>query len=161
MKSRFWLLLTLLLVFSLAACQSAATPKPETSSPAVTEAPAATEAVTQAPVEEQQPPLSEEGQPYPPQGAEAQAQPETEPTVDPNSPYPAPGEAETIGWSEAEEIILSGEVMKITQTKALEIMLLLEDGRLLITTEPAIDEVLRVKEACGEKCSHVTVTTEN
>ena len=159
MKTRFWLLLTILLALSMAACQSAATPKP-----AATEAPAASEAlnaeaVTEAPTEEPQN-LSEEGQAYPPQGAEVQAQPETLPTWDPSSPYPAPSEAEKVDWSKAEETILSGDVLHITQTKALEIYLLLKDGRMLVSTEPVLDEVMRVKEACGDKCSHVVMTNE-
>ena len=163
MKTRFWLLLIFLLALSLAACQSAATPTPGTGAPAETaapaapealsnEAPAATAAATEAP--------AVESEPYPPQGAEVQAQPEAQPTWDPSSPYPAPGEAEKVDWSEAEEIILSGDVLHITQTKDLEVYLVLKDGRMLVTTEPVLDEVMRVREACGDKCSQVVMTNE-
>lgn len=162
MKIRIWLLLALLLT-SLAACRSPTPVATQAPAPAVTQnalvasteypAPSATQASTATQV----PPASTEVQPYPAQGAES----ETQQQVSTAPPYPAPGEAETIDWPKAEEVILSGDVIQIHQARSLQITLTLKDGRTMITTEPAFDEVVRVKERCAEKCDHILLSSES
>jgi hypothetical protein len=153
MKIRSLLLLALCITLTLAACRPAATDTgtevpPATEAPAAeTEAPAVPEAT---PVEANATSAPAGEQPYPAQGAEVEAAA----PVETSPPYPAPGQAETIDWAQAEEIILSGNVIQIQQaTASLKVTLVLNDGRTLETTEPALDEVIRVIERCGSKCN--------
>jgi hypothetical protein len=156
MKTRIWLLLTLLLAMSLAACQPAA-PTTTPGGGAETEAPAP--AATAIP-EEAQP------YPYPPAQSEGQAS-ETQtsvtqteaPAASGGPAYPAPGEPQTVEWSEAEQVILNGEVSQIDQKSTLEVTLTLKDSRVLITTEPSFDEVVRVKERCAEVCAGLIINS--
>jgi hypothetical protein len=78
------------------------------------------------------------------------------------SVYPAPGSSEvkTVSWDEAKSIILNGEVAEVFQLHSLEVKLTLKDGSKLSTTEPAIDDVFKVIEECGEKCADIKVATE-
>ena len=70
---------------------------------------------------------------------------------------PAAAEA---SWSEAEELILSGEVWQVAQLHSLEVTLYLSDGREIVTTEPSIDKVFQVIDDCGAPCSSVIRMTE-
>lgn len=78
------------------------------------------------------------------------------------SGYPAPGsvETETVSWEEARSIILNGEVAQVFQLHSLEVKLTLKNGNKLSTTEPAIDDIFKVIEECGEKCADISVATE-
>ena len=69
-------------------------------------------------------------------------------------------EASRIEWEEARELILSGQVEQVFQLHSLEVQLYLEDGRKLVTTEPAIDDVFDVVEECGEPCADIVLATE-
>jgi hypothetical protein len=42
----------------------------------------------------------------------------------------------------------------------LEVTLELKDGRQLVTTEPEIDAVFDVVDACGEPCADIIMVTE-
>jgi hypothetical protein len=72
----------------------------------------------------------------------------------------APPQPARVSWDEAQALILSDQARAVAQSHSLEVMLTLADGRQLITTEPQIDAVFRVIEACGEQCAGVRVATE-
>ncbi len=69
-------------------------------------------------------------------------------------------EASQIEWQEARELILSGQVEQVVQLHSLEVRLYLKDGRVLVTTEPHIDEVFAVVDQCGEPCADIILATE-
>jgi hypothetical protein len=75
------------------------------------------------------------------------------PTVPPDVPIRLP-------WTEAEELILNGDVQRVVQTHDRDVTLYLVDGRVVQTVEPEIDDVFRVIERCGELCSEVERITE-
>ena len=70
-----------------------------------------------------------------------------------------PGET-TIAWEMAADLIRNGLVEAVFQTHALEVTLVLKDGRTLTTIEPQIDDVFQVIDECGEPCSAMTMATE-
>lgn len=74
--------------------------------------------------------------------------------------YPNLKDGDEIYWSQAVAMILNGEVAKVMQTHSLQVTIVLKDGRSFITYEPAIDEVIRVIESCGEKCADILIATE-
>lgn len=87
------------------------------------------------------------------------------PQVEPTAPmpavlYPMIATGDEVGWHRAQALIKNDEVERITQTHELKVTLFLKDGRALTTVEPAIDEVLRIIEQCGERCSEIAVATE-
>ena len=87
--------------------------------------------------------------------------PQAEPTVPmPAVLYPMIATGDEVSWHRAQALIKNDEVERITQTHELKVTLFLKDGRALITVEPAIDEVLRIIEQCGERCSEIAVATE-
>ena len=63
-------------------------------------------------------------------------------------------------WSEAVDLIMSGEVEQVAQTHSLEVTLFLKDGSRLDTIEPQIDEVFTEIEKCGVLCSEIVMITE-
>jgi len=69
-------------------------------------------------------------------------------------------ESTEIEWEEARELILDGEVEQVTQLHSLEVRLVLEDGRRLVTTEPEIDAVFAVVDECGGPCADMELITE-
>ena len=48
----------------------------------------------------------------------------------------------------------------VMQTHALKVYLTLKDGRTLLSIEPAIDEVMKVIQSCGDPCKNILVATE-
>ncbi len=139
MKFRYWI--ALVVIIFLAACQSA-TPV-ATFSPQQTAAPYPPPQVT---------PLPNVGA-YP-------ALAVTESTGGAMYPAPGSGGTDTISWDEAKSILLNGEVAEIVQLHSLEVKLTLKNGSMLSTTEPAIDDVFKVIDECGEKCADISVATE-
>jgi len=139
MKHIYWTLMIILVI--LAACGPATEELPEdTQPPTMTETPSLEE-------------------PYP--------YPYPEPLVLPSpttGAYPEPSEEvpgrEQIGWEEAKNLILNGEVTEVFQLHSLEVILTLEDGTQVVTIEPSIDDVFDVLEECGEVCDDVVVATE-
>ena len=79
-----------------------------------------------------------------------------------NTGYPAPGQEEAmrVAWEQAKTMLMNGEVAQVTQLHSMEVILILIDGREVRTTEPAIDEVFKAIDECGEKCAGIGVATE-
>ncbi|MGE5223195.1 MAG: hypothetical protein ACM3PY_12215 [Omnitrophica WOR_2 bacterium] len=77
-----------------------------------------------------------------------------------NTPYPEPPagtQATTITWSDAQSMIINAQIAKVIQAKSLEVTLYTKDARLFKTTEPALDDVLKVIEQCGTDCKVIKV----
>ena len=142
-------LLILLVVFALlfTACQSNAESQENPDNP-----PASAEQGKKSASEEDAEPQSDEAA-YP---APEQEQLPPLPAV----LYPMAANGDEVSWIQAQGMIGNGEVDRIVQTHELEVTLYLKDGRALVTIEPAIDEVLKVIEMCGESCSGIAVATE-
>jgi predicted small lipoprotein YifL len=161
MKTRIWpvLMLTLIIAVSLAACGTTApTTNPPTEQPVETTSP---EQGTSNPTPFQQNlPSVQDAYPAPAIAA---------PTENPNpqsgggtagDAYPGPAQSEVIDWSIAQTRILNGEVSGVVQTQSLQVTLTLKDGRTMITTEPALDDVFNVLDQCGDPCKDVTRETK-
>lgn len=65
-----------------------------------------------------------------------------------------------VSWDKAKELILTGQVSGIEQAHNLTVTLHLKDGGSVDTTEPQIDEVSRVINACGKACQDISQATE-
>jgi hypothetical protein len=65
-----------------------------------------------------------------------------------------------VTWEQAMGIIGYGVVTKVMQTHDMKVYLTLEDGRTFVTVEPAIDDIIRLIEECGETCKDIKVATE-
>lgn len=74
--------------------------------------------------------------------------------------YPDAKSGDQVAWEQAVAMILNGEVSEVMQTHSLKVTLTLKDGRVLHTVEPSIDDVFKVIQQCGEKCSNIMVATE-
>jgi hypothetical protein len=136
-----------LAVILLAACGSGAPIAGETPTPT-----AAEQAQPGYPPPPPTPVSSGEGvYPYPPSGAPI-----------PYNPYPAHEGAggNQVSWEEAQAIILEGQVEQIFQFHDLTVIMTLKDGTQIETIEPAIDEVLRIIDRCGDKCADISFATE-
>ena len=66
----------------------------------------------------------------------------------------------TVVWEEAVALILAGRVTQVVQTHALTVILYLEDGSIMTTIEPAIDDVFDVISRCGDVCGEMILATE-
>jgi len=83
------------------------------------------------------------------------------PTVPPGpAMYPEIENNTNNNWFQAEAMILNGEVAKIVLLQDLNVQLMLKDGRLLNSIQPAADSVTQTIEACGESCSATEVGQE-
>ncbi len=83
------------------------------------------------------------------------------PTVPPGQAmYPEIENNTNINWFQAEAMVLNGEVAKIVLLQDLNVQLMLKDGRLLNSIQPAADSVTQTIEACGELCSATEVGQE-
>ena len=79
---------------------------------------------------------------------------------EPNAgPGPMPALSQ-VSWQTAQEMILRGQVTRVSQSHSLEVLLTLRDGRVVRSVEPQIDDVLRVIRQCGPACAGVAVATE-
>lgn len=65
-----------------------------------------------------------------------------------------------VSWTEAMQLIMSGEVYQVTQTHSREVTLVLKDGTTFEAIEPQMDEVFREIERCGDLCSDIVLATE-
>lgn len=74
--------------------------------------------------------------------------------------YPELNDGDVIEWTNVAGLVYTGLVTKVVQTHDLKVYLTLEDGRTLLSTEPAIDDILRIVESCGEMCADIRVATE-
>ena len=75
-------------------------------------------------------------------------------------PYPELQDGAQATWEQAQDVLLKGQVTKLVQTHDLKVYLTLKDGRTLVSVEPAIDEVIKVIEKCGENCKNIQIATE-
>jgi hypothetical protein len=73
---------------------------------------------------------------------------------------PVPNSLKEVEWSEAIEILNSGQVAQVFQSHSLEVILTLEDGSQIKTIEPSIDEIFKEIELCGEICAEIILVTE-
>ncbi len=67
-----------------------------------------------------------------------------------------------VSWTQAMEIIMSGQVQQVAQAHSREVTVFLKDGQILDPIEPE-DEVFRldaVIERCGEPCSDIVRIAE-
>lgn len=148
-----WLILVLMtFAVLLSACQPAP-PTPTAEPAAATETPA------------------EESYPYPvqpqttaPSGEESYPAPQEQPVevFSGESAYPVPGseQATIVSWEEAQTLIQEGQVAQVTQLHNLTVFLTLEDGSMVQTIEPNIDDVFDVIEQCGDACADISIATE-
>ena len=65
-----------------------------------------------------------------------------------------------VDWPTALEVLNSGQVTQVIQSHSLEVSLTLEDGTQIKTIEPAIDEIFKEIELCGEICAQILLITE-
>jgi PBP1b-binding outer membrane lipoprotein LpoB len=71
-----------------------------------------------------------------------------------SSAYPAPVTGSELSWADATQKILSGSVAQINEnTKTLEVTLIMKDGSQAVSKEPNANEVSKIIEQCGTKCS--------
>jgi hypothetical protein len=71
--------------------------------------------------------------------------------------YPGPASGDTVSWTQAQAMILNGEVKKITQSDSLQFTMDLKDGRSLISSENNEGDLAAIVERCGEPCKDITV----
>jgi hypothetical protein len=141
--------LGMLFVLFLTACQPA--PPPATQAPQAS-TPDASPAVTDTALpQEPEPTLPPEG--YPEPTTEVAPPPANVPTG-----YPEP--SEEVSWEQARNLVLEGQVAQVTQFHSMKVILTLKDDRVVSTFEPAIDEILKVIEECGDVCADIVVMTE-
>ena len=79
---------------------------------------------------------------------------------DPIENDPVPNSLKEVEWSEAIEILNSGQIVQVFQSHSLVVILTLENGSQIKTIEPIIDEVFNEIELCGEPCSEMILITE-
>lgn len=130
MKTRLWLSLVLLLLISLTACQSA-TPTVVSTQPA-------------------QQPSTDTGAYPAPTAAPAKVAPGSASVL-----YPDPQSGDEVMWTQAEAMILNGEVVKITRSGERQITIDLKDGRSLIVNGPTEETVQQLIETCGDLCKSI------
>lgn len=75
--------------------------------------------------------------------------------ADSNSSWPAEA-----NWETAIAILNTGRVTEVVQSHHLEVTLTLEDGSQIKTVEPALDDIFREIERCGNVCREILLGTE-
>mgnify|MGYP005839310271 CR=1 FL=1 len=65
-----------------------------------------------------------------------------------------------VSWDDAVTILNRGDVEQVFQTHDLQVILTLEDGTTLHTTEPEIDLIFEEVQKCGEACEDIVLATE-
>ena len=156
MKIRIFLALLLTGLFALTACQPGPPAAAPTSDPAAEAYPEPTEPPAGVQEASPEPPVEEPGA-YP----EVPMMPTEEftgPTGD--ELYPGIQSGSEVTWDQAVAMIRNGEVASVAQTHELRVTLNLLDGRTFEATQPRIDEIFAVIDACGEVCSDIQIATE-
>jgi len=74
--------------------------------------------------------------------------------------YPELKDGDSLDWEQAVGALFSMQVTKVMQTHDLKVYITFKDGRTLVTVEPAIDEILKYIESCGDLCKDIKVATE-
>ena len=77
-----------------------------------------------------------------------------------NEPTPSTQWPAEVDWLTTIEIIRSGQVSQVIQAHNLDVILTLKDGSQIKTSEPAIDEIFKEIELCGETCSEILLITD-
>lgn len=62
----------------------------------------------------------------------------------------------TVSWDEAVSILNSGQVQGIMQAHNLEVTFTLQNGKIIHTKEPSIDDIFDEIEKCGNQCRYVS-----
>ncbi len=62
-----------------------------------------------------------------------------------------PGEIE-VSWEEAQQLLRECKVTLVSQAHSLDVLMVLDDGTRVHTTEPGIDDVIRLGFDAKEKC---------
>ena len=126
----FITMLTLVLAALMSSCGAAASPSPTT------------------PVEA-----------YPPPAQGVPQYPSPEQPAPAYNPYPGPSEGASnfIDWVQADALIQNGDVAKVYHAQTMHVTLVLKDGSVALTIEPALDEVIKSIERCGEACKDIEI----
>ena len=66
----------------------------------------------------------------------------------------------TISWDQTKNLIMSGQVSYLFQSHSLLVKIELLNGQKFTTVEPFIDEIYKVINECGTKCSTILIATE-
>ncbi len=74
--------------------------------------------------------------------------------------YPDLKDGDSLEWEQAMGAVYSSQVTKVMQTHDLKVYLTFKDGRTLVTVEPAIDDILKLIDSCGDLCKDIKVATE-
>jgi hypothetical protein len=74
-------------------------------------------------------------------------------------PDPTPW-PETVEWEAVAGILNSGHVVEVMQLHNLSVTLRMDDGSLIKTVEPLIDEIFREVAQCGQPCKGIILVTE-
>jgi hypothetical protein len=94
---------------------------------------------------------------YPQPGTDSSAYPAPGQDISAYNPYPGPSEGVNnyLDWAKVEELILGGKVSKVYHAQSMHITLVLKDGSVAVTIEPALDEIFKLIERCGQACSDI------
>ncbi len=65
-----------------------------------------------------------------------------------------------VPWSEALLLLYSGNVTLAVQFHNLTVLLTMKDGTVVVTHEPAIDQIFEEGGKCGEPCKNTVLGTE-
>lgn len=145
MKPGHWILITgMLALLLLSSCQ----PTPPVT-PASSPSPASVEAT----------PLVESAPAYPPPES-ATYPPPVEGQIVGIYPGPTTGDASGVDWPTAENTILAGEAAEIYLDNLFHVTLVLKNGQVLVTVQPALDEVSKILDRCGEPCKDTLVVSK-
>jgi len=74
--------------------------------------------------------------------------------------YPDLKDGDMLEWENVPGLLFSGLVSSVSQTHDLQVTIRLKDGRSFITTEPAIDNILKIIQECGDLCKDIKIATE-
>ena len=77
-----------------------------------------------------------------------------------DEPKPSTSWPDEVDWSTAIKILRSGQVSEVIQSHNLEVLMNLDDGNQIKTIEPAIDQVFKEIDICGDICSDILLITE-
>lgn len=75
-------------------------------------------------------------------------------------PPSIPNNINILPWKEAVVILHNGQVRNVMQTHALDITLILKNGKIIKTKEPGIDDILEEINKCGNSCKGIGIATE-
>lgn len=85
--------------------------------------------------------------------------PEVKVPTKPSVLYPDFRDGDQVDWDLFMAMMFNGEVVKVVQAADLKITFSLQDGRSLVTYQPAAGELQSAIQACGEMCKTIEVVT--